>query len=84
MPDRRELDKEAVPRKPTSIALDAALVAEAQALRIDLSRACEHGISNAMQRAKDERWKAENREALEYANRFVEEHGLPLARFRKF
>jgi antitoxin CcdA len=84
MPDRREWDKEDAPRKPTNVTLNVALVSEARELGINLSRACERGIIDAVQRAKDERWKAENREALEYANQFVEENGIPLARFRKF
>lgn len=34
--------------------------------------------------ARAERWQAENREAFDSANRYVEEYGLPLAKYRVF
>lgn len=34
--------------------------------------------------ARWERWREENREAIEAYNAFIEREGLPLAEFRKF
>ena len=66
----------------TKISIDSALVAEANALGVNASRAVEEGIAQAMEKARQ--WKLENREAIEAMNRYVEEHGLPLAKYRQF
>lgn len=71
-------------RKPANLSLDGALLAEARALRINLSRAAEDGLRRAVSEARAAAWKAENREALDSSNRFVEANGLPLERFRPF
>jgi antitoxin CcdA len=57
---------------------------EAKALGIDVSRAAEVGIAEAVAAEKTRRWKDENREAIESSNAYVEEHGLPLAKYRMF
>ena len=72
------------PKKPTNLTLDSALLSEAKALEINLSRAAEEGVRAAVIRAQEERWRAENAEALDASNSYVEEHGLPLERFRTF
>lgn len=72
------------PRKPTNISLPEALLSEAKALRINLSQAAEAGLARAVAERRAELWKAENSAALESSNAFVEQHGLPLARYRGF
>lgn len=71
-------------RKPTNISLPEALLSEAKALRINLSQAAEAGLVRAVAERRAELWQNENREALESSNRFVEQNGLPLARYRSF
>lgn len=71
-------------RKPTELALDRALVDEAERLGIDLSQACEHGLSQAIAREATPRWQTDNAEALAASNTHVERHGLPLAGARLF
>lgn len=71
-------------RRPTNVSLDRALVEEARALGINLSQACERGIAAQLAQVRGERWLAENRAALEASNDYVEQHGLPLARYRQF
>ncbi|WP_170416063.1 type II toxin-antitoxin system CcdA family antitoxin [Ruegeria atlantica] len=71
-------------RKPTNLSLDSALLSEAKALKVNLSRAAEEGVRAAVTAAKSERWKAENASALRSSNSYVERHGLPLERFRQF
>ena len=71
-------------RKPTNISVDPTLVAEARALGINLSQAAEVGIAAAVARRRQERWREENRAALESSNAYVEAHGLPLERQRVF
>ena len=72
------------PRKPTNRSLDASLLTEAKALKVNLSRAAEDGVRNAVAAAKAAQWKAENAAALQSSNAYVEEHGLPLDTYRQF
>ncbi len=72
------------PRKPTNLSLDSALLTEARALNVNLSRAAEEGLRAAVAAAKAAQWRAENAEALLSSNSYVERHGLPLDGFRQF
>lgn len=81
-PARR--DSAALRRKSTNVTLTVALVEEAKALGVNLSQAAEVGVAGAVARKRAEVWLAENREALESSNAFVQAHGLPLARHRNF
>lgn len=76
--------KHALARKPTNLSLPADLVAEARALGVNLSRACEEGLERSVSEARQAQWLAENRAALESSNAYVEAHGLPLASLRLF
>ncbi|NOG72356.1 type II toxin-antitoxin system CcdA family antitoxin [Roseicella sp. DB1501] len=71
-------------RRPTNVSLPEALVAEAKALDVNLSRACEEGLAVAVRAERQRRWKAENRDAMESWAEPLERLGLPLARFRTF
>ena len=70
-------------RKSANLTLDSALLSQAKALNINLSRAAEQGVRAAVAQARSEQWVAENAAALESSNAYVEEHGLPLDRFRQ-
>jgi len=71
-------------RKSANLSLDAELVREGRELGLNLSRAAEEGIARAVKAEKERRWREENAEALEASNRWVKEHGLPLAQYRMF
>ena len=71
-------------RKPTNLSLDSALLKEAKALGINVSRSAEAGIAEAVKRAKQQKWLEENAAALASSNAYVESNGLPLARHRQF
>lgn len=71
-------------RRGTNVSLDAAHVAEARELGINISQACERGLVEAIAAARAARWLEENREALESSNAWVEANGLPLAGKRLF
>jgi antitoxin CcdA len=73
-----------IARKSTNLSLDPDMVAQAKALGINLSRACEAGLAAAVREVKKRRWQEENREAIEASNAWVKQHGLPLARYRQF
>ena len=74
----------ATAKKPTNLSLDTALLAEAKGLKINLSKAAEIGLRQAVAEAKAQAWKLENAPALESSNQWVEKHGLPLGRYRQF
>lgn len=71
-------------RKPTNLSLDSALLKEAKALGINVSRSAEAGIAEAVKRHKQQKWLKENANALESSNAYVEANGLPLAQHRQF
>lgn len=71
-------------RRSTSMTLDAALLDEARALGVNLSRAAEEGILAQVRAARARRWKEENAEAVADYNKWIEEGGVPLSQFRKF
>ena len=73
-----------MPATAPPLVLDADLLAEAEALGIDVARAAETGVTDAVRDARAERWKRENRAALEGYNDWIRENGLPLAKYRQF
>jgi antitoxin CcdA len=71
-------------RRATNVTLPDALLREARDLEVNLSQACEAGLTAEVAAAKARRWLAENQAALEAWNEHVERHGLPLSEFRSF
>lgn len=71
-------------KKPTNVSLTASLVEEAREVGINVSQACEEGLAAAVKAEKERRWLEENREAIDSWNRYIAEHGIPLARYRMF
>jgi len=81
---KQDHDFPAHPRKPTNISLDMQLVAEAKRLGINISRACEAGLSRQIADEHGRQWKRDNAAALESSNAYADRHGLPLAGYRQF
>ena len=71
-------------RRSTSLTLDRALLDEARALGVNVSRAAEAGVAAAVRAARARAWQAANAAAIEDYNRRIEAGGVPLAAFRKF
>jgi antitoxin CcdA len=71
-------------RKAANLSIDAAVLANAKALDINVSRAAETGIAEAVRKEKGRRWLEQNREALLYYNEWIAEHGIPLYEYRQF
>lgn len=71
-------------KRATNVSLPEDLLAEAKALQINISQAAEAGVAQAIARARSELWLAENQEAIESSNAYVEKHGLPLAKYQMF
>jgi len=74
----------AATRRPTNVTLRADLLNEARQLGINVSEACESGLRETVAAAKRQRWLDENQEAIEDYNRYVEQHGLILEKYRQF
>lgn len=71
-------------RKSANLTIDAQLVDEAKALKVNLSRAAQDGIARAVAKEKAKQWQEENAEAIQSSNEYVEKYGLPLEKYRLF
>ena len=72
------------PRRATNVTLPESLLHEVRALQINVSQACERGLSTEVSEAKARRWQEQNRAAIDAWNEYVERHGLPLDEYRQF
>lgn len=72
------------PRRGTNVSLGEALLAEARRLDINISKAAEAGLANAVASKRAKLWREANQAALDSSNTYVEQHGLPLAKYRSF
>ncbi len=73
-----------VRKAPTNLSLRIDLVQQAKALGLNLSEVVENALEKAIREAEQARWLAENKEAIEQYNAFVEEHGYFGEEFREF
>ena len=71
-------------RQRLNLTLSGALVEEAKALGLNLSRACENGLEAAVAAERARRWQAENQPFFDWYNARVEEDGLLLGQYRQF
>ncbi len=74
----------AVARKATNITLSADVLAEAKALGINISRACDDSLRALVKAERERRWREENAAYIAAYNRLVEKDGLPLEGWRTF
>jgi len=71
-------------RRATNVTLPEPLLRDARALGINLSQACERGLSAAVAEHRRALWLEQNRDAINAWNEHVAAHGLPLAGYRQF
>jgi len=64
-------------RRATSMTLDVALLDEARALGVNVSRAAEEGILAQVRSERARRWKEENVEFIRDYNDWIAENGIP-------
>lgn len=72
------------PKKATNVSLNQEKLALAKALKVNVSRAAEHGLELAIKQKLAGQWLKENKAALDSSNEYVEKYGLPLAKYRQF
>lgn len=68
----------------TYVTLSAALLAEAEALGVDLSQASARGIEAEIAALKAQQWREANAGLVDQWNALVDRHGLPLTDLRQF
>lgn len=71
-------------KRATNVSLRSDLIDEAKRHNINISQACEEGLAAQLKKAREEKWIADNWEAIQSSNAYVEKHGLPLAKYRQF
>ena len=76
--------KPLAPRKAVNLSLDAALVAEARTLNLNLSRIADEALRRHVRDEKARRWQEENAEAIAFNNAQIERDGLWCDDYRLF
>ncbi|OBQ69673.1 type II toxin-antitoxin system CcdA family antitoxin [Mesorhizobium erdmanii] len=71
-------------RQPANLSIDSNLMREAKGLDVNVSRAAEAGIAEAVAAEKTRLWKLENRATMDAWNAYVEKNGIPLDEYRQF
>jgi antitoxin CcdA len=71
-------------RQPANLSIDSNLMREAKGLDVNVSRAAEAGIAEAVAAEKTRLWKLENRATMDAWNDYVEKNGIPLEEYRQF
>lgn len=71
-------------RQPANLSIDSNLMREAKGLDVNVSRAAEAGIAEAVAAEKTRLWKLENRATMDAWNDYVEKYGIPLEDSRQF
>lgn len=63
-------------RRRVNLTVRAALLTEARAQALNLSRFFEEKLTEALRSGAAKRWLEENKEAIEYHRRRIEKHGM--------
>lgn len=71
-------------KKATNITLSADVLAEARALNINISQACDQYLRELVRGEREKRWQQEHAEFIAAYNQTLTEDGLPLDEWRSF
>ena len=71
-----------VRKRAVNVSIRANLVDEAKAFGTNLSAVLERALDEEHRERRRERWRAENRKAIEAWNKWVEENGIPFEELR--
>jgi len=74
--DQRARDGTGGDKKPVNLRVSGELLKAAKAAGINLSQTLEQALAESLKQIERERWLAENREAIEYYNGYIEKHGV--------
>lgn len=63
-------------KKPTNVSINRDLLAQAKALNINLSSTLEQALNDKIIQLQTEKWKKENKSAIQNYNHLIEEQGI--------
>lgn len=69
-------------KRAINVSVDPELAAEAKAAGLNLSGVLEAALRIELKARREAQWRDENRAAIEESNRYFEEHGSPLDKYR--
>lgn len=72
------------PKKPTNLSLNSDLLQKSKALNINLSATLEQALRDKLAQIEAEKWRNENKNAIQAYNAFVEEQGCFGDEYRSF
>jgi antitoxin CcdA len=75
---------EDAPKRPTNLSLNSKVLEMAKELGMNVSQTVDALLAQEVQRVYWERWKEENKEAMDAYNERIRREGLPLAKYRTF
>jgi antitoxin CcdA len=84
MSDARAMRKGPGRKRATNLTIDAALLARAKALDLNVSSVLDESLRARIREEEARRWLEENKEAFEGLNRETREHGVWSKRLRRF
>ncbi len=64
------------PKRAANVSIDADILAEAKAMKINLSQTLEDELRKQVKASREAKWRAENREVVESYNRLIERAGV--------
>jgi len=71
-------------RKAVNLSIDASVVETARKVGLNMSQICEAALREAGRREAARVWREDNKQWADSVNRWVEDHGVPLDRYRLF
>jgi antitoxin CcdA len=71
-------------KKPVNLRVSEDLLKAAKAAGLNLSQTLEQALAESLKQIERDRWLAENREAIESYNRYVEKYGVFSDGLRQF
>ncbi len=73
-----------MPKKAVNLSIDADLLARAREIDVNLSSLFEDALREGIREREEQRWREENKKAIDAYNEFVREHGVFAEGFRSF
>lgn len=73
-----------VKRRATNVTLPEDLVAQARELGVNVSKACQTGLSAAVRLEREQRWREEHCERIDAFSDWFERNGMPFEELRVF
>lgn len=71
-------------KRAVNLSIHADLVAEAKEAGVNMSEMLEKALEDELRERRSERWRQENRKAIQAHNRFIRAHGLLSDDWQKF